>query len=400
MAEEPTLVRKKRKRSKYPPHWVIIPVLVLVAAWLGWRRFGPVPETGPFVLPGYITSAAVFEQESARFYGKVAQQVDAAEKFQLAADSMSKRDFGGAAALLEEASKQTAIPVIFNDLGVLYARMEDPARTVNAFREALARDEGYGPARKNLERLKGMHLANTAYPVTREIEPNDRFALANLVSLGKPVDGEISGNGGDVDWYRVNAPVPPRDLIQIEITSRSNILELILSAFDDSMAALGPSKKSPGPGASVTGSISALPNSTVYVKIEGIGGSTGPYTVVVRALKAFDAYEPNDDIYSSPKLAIGQTIEASIMDERDTDYFSFVGPRTGQVQIELENRSTTLIPALSTYSPDRRFAGFGPEVRTAGTGLKHSMAVDEGRTYFLQVWPQGNSRGAYRLTVR
>lgn len=401
MAEEPTLVRKKRKRSKYPLHWVIVPLLVLVAAgWGGRHLFGPAPQQGPFVLPGYIASTAVFERESTHFYGKAAQNADAEEKFQLAAESMSKHDYAGAAALLEDASKQAAIPVIFNDLGVLYARMDDVARTVHAFREALARDGGYGPARKNLERLKGLHLSNTVYPVRREIEPNDTLALANLIAPGKPVDGEISGNANDVDWYRVSAPVPPRDLMQIEITNRSKTLALILSLWDDNMAALGAGKKSPEPGDSIAGSLSPLPNSTVYIKVEGIGGATGPYTLVVRALKAFDAYEPNDLIFQATKIALGQAIEANIMDAQDTDFYSFVSPRTGRVTIDIQNRSSTLIPALTTFSPDMRNSGFGPHVTQPGAGLRHTMEVLESQVYYVQVWSQADTAGNYTLTIQ
>jgi hypothetical protein len=189
-------------------------------------------------------------------------------------------------------------------------------------------------------------------------------------------------------------------VLEIRIENRSKTLAPGLAVLDADKRFIGWGKDTRDPGASVVQYLAPDPNSIIYLQIWGHKDTQGEYVLMVRAMKAFDAYEPNDDIYSSPKLALGQTIEASIMDERDTDYFSFVGPRTGQVQIELENRSATLIPALSTYAPDRRFAGFGPEVRTAGTGLKHSLAVDEGRTYFLQVWAQANSRGAYRLTVR
>lgn len=401
MAEEPTLVRKKRKRSKYPLHWAVIPLLLLVGVgWVWHHLFGPDPQQGPFVLPGYITSTAVFDQESTRFYGKTAKNVDAEEKFQLAAESMSNHDYGGAATLLEEASKQASLPVIFNDLGVLYARMDDPARTVNAFREALARDAGYLPARKNLDRLKGLDLRSNAYPVTHEIEPNNSLAQANLISLGKPVDGEIAGNAFDVDWYRVTAPVPPRDLVRIEITNKSKTLSPVLSVFDQTMAALSPARNSQAPGDSISTTVSPVPNSSLYVKVEGMGRTAGPYRLVVSALKAFDAYEPNDQIFNASRIAPGQAIEANIMDGQDTDFYSFVSPRTGTVTIEILNRSSTLIPALTTYSADLRASGFGPDVSRPGAGLRHTIEVQEGQVYNLQVWSKWDTAGNYTLTVQ
>jgi hypothetical protein len=398
MAEEPTLLRKKRKRSKYPHHWVIIPSLLLLACgWSAWRLFGPDPQLGP--LPGYITSTEVFEQENARFYGKLSKNSEAEEKFQLAIDAVAKHDFGGAAALLEEASKTAALPVVFNNLGVLYAHADDPARTVNAFREALARDEGYDPARKNLEHLKGLNFLNRAYPVTREIEPNDSLANANLISLGKAVEGEI-GSAVDVDWYRVSSPAPPRDLISIKIANRSKTLTPGLSFFDENMASKGPSVKVQEAGGSISGTLAPSSNATLYLKVEGTGGTAGAYTLAVTALKAFDAYEPNDEIFNASKIEVGKAIEANIMDKDDHDYYSFVSPRTGTVSIEIQNRSTTLIPALQTFTSDMRHSGFGPDVTKPGEGLRHSIEVQENQVYFLQVFSQGGTAGSYTLTVQ
>jgi hypothetical protein len=87
------------------------------------------------------------------------------------------------------------------------------------------------------------------------------------------------------------------------------------------------------------------------------------------------------------------------MDASDTDFYSFVAPLTGLVSIEIRNRSGTLIPALTTFGPDRRNSGFGPDLRTPGENLRHKMEVREHQTYFLQVWSQGSSSGGYTLRV-
>jgi hypothetical protein len=401
MAEEPTVVRKKRIRPKYPPHWLIIPLLVLApCAWFGWRLFGPGSDQGPFVLPGYITSKAVFEREAQHFYGKAFSSPDAEEKFLMAAESMSNHDLGGALTLLEEASKQVAIPVIFNDLGVLFAKLDRAPLAVNAFREVLARDEAYIPARQNLKRLKGLPSVETAYPVTREMEPNDVPDKANLISIGKPVAAKIGENPNDVDWYRVNSPVPPRDHMEIQVTCKSKSLALILDAYDENMGAFGTSARSPEPGACFTAVLSPPPNATVYIKVAGIGGATGPYSLLVRAQKAFDAFEPNDMMFSAATISLGQTIEANIMDGHDTDFYSFVSPRTGTVTIDLENRAPSLILTLSTHLPNERESGSAPEVTNPGEGLRHTMEVRAGETYHLEIASQADTFGKYTLTVQ
>ena len=87
------------------------------------------------------------------------------------------------------------------------------------------------------------------------------------------------------------------------------------------------------------------------------------------------------------------------MDAGDTDYFSFVSPRTGTVTFTLTNRSATLIPALSTFSPDRRSSGFGPDVRSPGLNLRHTLEVLENQTYFIQIWSQRNTAGQYTFLI-
>ena len=98
-------------------------------------------------------------------------------------------------------------------------------------------------------------------------------------------------------------------------------------------------------------------------------------------------------------LTVGESADANIMDTRDTDYYSFRSPRTGTVTIDVENRSATLIPALSLFGPDKSTLGFGPDVRTPGASLKKTMNVELNQTYYFQIWSQGSSSGNYSVTV-
>ena len=100
------------------------------------------------------------------------------------------------------------------------------------------------------------------------------------------------------------------------------------------------------------------------------------------------------------RIALQQTIQANIMDARDTDFYSFESPAAGTVKVEIENRSATLVPALTTFTPDMRHSGFGPDVRNAGQGLAHEFPVLANRVYFIQVWSQSDTWGDYSLTVR
>jgi hypothetical protein len=216
---------------------------------------------------------------------------------------------------------------------------------------------------------------------------------------GKAVEAEIQAAVDDVDFFRVTTPPAPRDRISIEITNGSKTLAPMLRVLTEEGRITDWNKITREAGANLQQTIDPPPNTTLQLEISGNDTSAGAYTLLVRPLKAFDTYEPNDDIFNAPPITVGSTIAANIMDAKDTDFYSFVSPRTGTVSIVIANRSTTLIPALSTFLPDKRSSGFGPDVRTPGLNLRHTMDVRENQTYFIQVWSQANTAGEYSLIV-
>ncbi len=213
------------------------------------------------------------------------------------------------------------------------------------------------------------------------------------------MQGEIAAAVNDVDYFRVTTPPAPRDLVEIEIENRSTTLAPVLKLFDADQRATGMGMTERKPGASIRLTIAPTPNTTLYLEVSGYGSSAGAYTLRVTPKKAFDAYEPNDDIFNAKAITLGTPVTANIMDENDTDYFSMLSARTGTVKITITNHSATLIPALSTFFPDKRSSGFGPDIKIPGGNLSHTMEVLENQTYFLQVWSRFNSAGAYSLLV-
>ena len=97
--------------------------------------------------------------------------------------------------LLEQVSKVAAVPVVFNNLGVLYVELNDKSRAINAFREALARDIDYRPVRLNLERMKDV-MALGVDPVTHEVESNNSATLAQHHHAGESGGSRNRGGGG------------------------------------------------------------------------------------------------------------------------------------------------------------------------------------------------------------
>jgi hypothetical protein len=354
--------------------------------------------TGP--LAGYEADVEVLKEQYRVFHGRLLRNPEVEQLFAEAARQTSAGQYEAAAGLLRQASGDAAVPVVFNNLGVLYAELSDRSRALAAFREALARDTRYRLTHENIERLGGFMVA-AAEPVTREVEPNNSNVNANLIQVGTPVEADLAADANDVDSFRFVSPAAPRDVLTVEVRPHSGKLELELKMFDGDqrLLELGPAGAA-DPGQPITVYFSPPPNTAFYLQVSAAHNTAGEYTVSVRQLHKFDAGEPNDDIFSATPLTVGQTVEANIMDADDTDFYSFESPRTGTVTIDLEARSATLIPALTTFSSDKRNTGFGPDVRVPGGRLHHTLEVQEHMTYYLQVWSPGKSSGEYALTVK
>ncbi len=212
-------------------------------------------------MAGYITDVAVLEREYAAENGKLLHDLEARQLFQRAAELARKSDYIPAANLLETASKTCAVPAVFNDLGFLYARLEDHSRAVNAFREALARDAHYQPVLQNLVRLRSI-TETEARPVTREIEPNSTNSTANIIAIGGQVEGEIAAALNDIDTFKFPSPAAPRDLLVLDISSPSPDLILGWNLYDDAANQIARGDEQSKPGAPVHFSFAPPPNTT------------------------------------------------------------------------------------------------------------------------------------------
>jgi hypothetical protein len=306
-------------------------------------------------------------------------------------------NYGNAVVVLNTASKQIPVPAVFNDLGVLYRQLKDGSQAILAFRDALARDHDYEPVRKN---LKSMNMTEAIDPGGSELEPNNDIQHANALWLDRPVQGVIDTGMGDVDCYWFTTPRPPRDRVSIEVVARSMTLIPRLRIYDERGNLITGLKEALNPGATVRYDFSPPPNTLYYIEVDGISGSSGPYTVVVNALRAYDVYEPNDTVLTATRIVPGQTIDANIMDADDTDFYSFVSPVAATIGIDVTSRDSTLIIGVATFAPDLHNIDFAPDPKGPGAPVHHTIQVEPNQMYYVQVFSKNDSAGPYTLILK
>src|SRR5579871_4864412 len=185
--------RKKNHRSVVLRYWWL-PLVVAGVGMMLWIATGPRWSRAKVNLPlanrpisGYTSSTATVLQEYLHFYGKPLDNAEIERLCNQANERVAAKDYSNAVGMLEQVVKVAGVPAVYNNLGVLYAEVNDRPRSINAFREALARDMDYQPVRLNLDRLKEI-MALGAEPVSREVESNNNPGLANIIAIGKPVE--------------------------------------------------------------------------------------------------------------------------------------------------------------------------------------------------------------------
>jgi hypothetical protein len=231
-----------------------------------------------------------------------------------------------------------------------------------------------------------------------EQEPNNSLLEANLAQIGTTIVGEISP-AGDVDTYLFHYVSKLRDVVQVKLSNQSTTLTPALALYNQSKARIG-NWYSATAGSDLSFSFSADPDQDYFVQVSSFANDVGKYTLAVLPQRAYDEYEPNDDVFHATLLKAGQEIVANVMDPKDIDWYRLTGLTQKQVTVHFENQSTTLVPVVTLHNQSKAQIDQKYSV-TAGADLDLSFSADPGQDYYIQVAAfGGSSAGKYKLIVR
>lgn len=247
-----------------------------------------------------------------------------------------------------------------------------------------------------LETLEALPDANVEISAG-EKEPNDDAFNANVVPLGTWAKAAINP-AGEGDYYTFTTPETYRDWIRIEVQNRSTTLDPRLHLFNADKANIA-SPYNGTVGGDLRYDIVAAPASRFTFKVDSYNGNnTGVYLVRVAPQKAYDSFEPNDDILGAKEISANSAIEAQIMDGGDADFYVAAGDAEREVTITLTNKSATLHPRLHIYNA-RKGQVADPYNGTPGGDLSYKIKMPAGPVYVRVSDYHGNAGGAYQLTI-
>jgi hypothetical protein len=253
-----------------------------------------------------------------------------------------------------------------------------------------APDTGKTAAEPAAAVVSGPAAPTPSGPVT----PGGTIEQAASTAIGTTIDGEIAKPEQN-NFYRFDVPLKQRDLGVVRLQNRSVTLKPYFKLFNADRSQ-GAESYDGTPGASVERTIALEPGQAFYVEVLNYG-STGKYTLSVTPQRAYDKYEPNDDVLSATQVAIGTPIDANIMDDKDNDWYRITGATQKTIHVTFDNRSATLKPYVKFFSASKSATGEKYD-GTPGANLDFSIDVEPGKDFYLQVLPYG-STGKYRLTV-
>ena len=234
-----------------------------------------------------------------------------------------------------------------------------------------------------LQTLKATPPRNIAIEA-QEAEPNNDILTTNELALGKWVTGSV-GAPKDADFYTFTTPEAHRDWIRVELQNRSTTLEPKLMLYDAQKTHIGTQVKKTS-GADLTYSFVAAPKTKYVVRASNYyGENVGVYLIRVVPAKAYDAHEPNGDILKAKKIDVGATLEASVMDKHDMDYYVIkTGDEEVNVRIDLENRSTTLRPEIGLYDANKTWVGHQIN-KTGGGDASYTFKAQPNTKYYIRI---------------
>ncbi|MGK7896018.1 MAG: hypothetical protein AB4372_21005 [Xenococcus sp. (in: cyanobacteria)] len=171
--------------------------------------------------------------------------------------------------------------------------------------------------------------------------------------------------------------------------------------YDDEKRDISGWKYGGNSGANLEYSFVAQPNSTYYLHVSSSGRTSGNYKLTITPLKTYDEYEPNKDLFNPKPIAFGRSISAGIMDSGDQDFYEFkTRLNSEKIVVSIQNRSTTLSPALKVYDAEKRDISHWQYGGNSGANLEYSFVAQPNSTYYLHVSSWGGTNGDYTLTVK
>ena len=147
--------------------------------------------------PVFIGSLVVIENQYLQFYGAL-PTVDVKQQLVQAIELVNNQQYDRAVELFVKIPPEMRVPAVWNDLGVVFERLNDLTNARAAYQAALAKDPGLTLAKRNLARLE-----NAAAPAATS--KSATVTSANDINLLAPEEGGQLLAAPSESWRKITS---------------------------------------------------------------------------------------------------------------------------------------------------------------------------------------------------
>jgi pimeloyl-ACP methyl ester carboxylesterase len=241
-------------------------------------------------------------------------------------------------------------------------------------------------------------------PASFELEPNDVTGKADWLYAGKDAYGKI-GASGDVDFWKIKAPA--HGTLNVWLGDLPGGRDYNLYVYDSEERQLGKSERSGSAEETVEGIVTEK-SAWYYVAVRGNGDNADRKTYYHLKTEFLpsgidgksDVYEPNNTISDSHKMGGGATIEGTLHNAEDVDFYRFDVKLASTIEVELHDLPENMDLDLYLYDKNQKQVAKSEKAKNADEAITYNG--DPG-PYYVKVSRDRHSPltpTAYKLDVQ
>ena len=240
-------------------------------------------------------------------------------------------------------------------------------------------------------------------PAADPFEPNGEFAQATPLSFGQPVHANILPRG-DADWFVFS--VERQGELRMQIAEVDKELDMVFRVYNADYQAISNWYAPLAKGGNTEGTFD-LPSGGRYYLLVSDGNNDAraiqPYRLTLDFVPTVDPFEPNNSFGHAADLGTDRTVQATILPQRDADWYTLQVPHHGELQVEAANVPANLDIVFRLWNADVQAitSWYGPLAKGGNTNAVIDIAAPG--SYVLEVH-DGNdddrSVQSFSLTTR
>lgn len=229
---------------------------------------------------------------------------------------------------------------------ILYMQPEDIERNI----EVLEGENivlGQGSFNLNPEEQDIFDIQQDLEQDIYESEPNNNFMLADEISPGSNIHGEIY-DYGDEDYFKLNVNSP--SIMNISVENLSQGLCPYIRIYDSKEKLLDSTAASAGQG--IGHSLEISEPGIYYLNLKDRYNTCSAqegYNLRIDVISGLDKYEPNADFNTAKEIKVRGRICPTMFPTGDEDWFSFNAKERGLFYIEMQDVEDGFRPSLKLY---------------------------------------------------